>query len=147
MGATDNRWPLKRCSGGLASGGAAADEISLFLIDPVDGSGPNPQLPQAALSPAGFTAGTLIIGAKYGGRCAPEKVNHRLFARMAPPGSGHVILPMGHLDVMDSKAHRLGRWLCGSGTEPDLMRKTVADLILKQAGSKPLALIQYPQVV
>ena len=104
----------------------------LFLIDPVDGSGPNPQTAKAALNPASFTADTLVIGAQYGGRCAPDKVNHRLFARMAPPDSEHVVLPMGHLDVMDSNAHRLGRWLCGSGKEPDLMRKKTADLILKQ---------------
>lgn len=108
------------------------DPDGVVVIDPVDGAGRHPTALAAAAEPAGFTARTLVIGAGLGGRCAPDPVNHRHFAAVAPAGSTHVVIDsMGHGDVLDDRSARASRRLCGGSADPAGERSTVAELITR----------------
>ncbi len=102
----------------------------VVVIDPVDGAGRNPTALSAAAEPAGFKGRTLVVGAGLGERCAPRAVNHEHFAAAAPPGSTHVVLEsMGHGDMLDDRAARAPRRLCGGSDDPGHERRALAELI------------------
>jgi pimeloyl-ACP methyl ester carboxylesterase len=102
----------------------------VVVIDPVDGAGRNPTALSAAAAPAAFTGRTLVVGAGLGERCAPPAVNHEHFAAAAPPGSTHVVMAsMGHGDMLDDRAARASRRLCGGSDDHGHERRTLAELI------------------
>jgi pimeloyl-ACP methyl ester carboxylesterase len=101
----------------------------LGLVDPVDGAGRAPAQPTATSARAAFTCPALVVGAGIGGRCAPEPVNHRAFARAAPHARHVVVTRLGHADVLDGRSRRLGRWLCGGAEDPDAGRAAVTALV------------------
>lgn len=122
---------------GHSRGGQAAwlladrvDAAGLIVLDPVDGTGRRPTTLHAAARPATFGARTLVIGAGLAGRCAPAAVNHEHFARAAPPGSAHIVVPtMGHGDLLDDRPARVSQSLCGGSDRPADERSTVAQLM------------------
>jgi pimeloyl-ACP methyl ester carboxylesterase len=122
----------------------------LILVDPVDGSGPKEMRPTSAAAPATFSCRTLILGAGRAGRCAPEPVNHEIFAAAAPAGAVHVVVPdLGHADMLDGRARQTARMMCPGADDPDGARDTVGLLVrgfltgaLPPAGSTPLAFEQ-----
>lgn len=114
-----------------AAGQLRSDDrpASVVLLDPVDGQGRRPSGPTSTAQEAAFTVPALIVGAGVGGRCAPEGINHRQFAR-ATPAARHVLVPgLGHADLLDGRGRDLGRRLCGGGPDPDAARAATAALI------------------
>jgi pimeloyl-ACP methyl ester carboxylesterase len=101
----------------------------LVLVDPVDGAGRAPTQPAATSAPAAFTCPALVVGAGLGGRCAPEPVNHRVFAAAAPHARHVVVTRLGHADVLDGRARTAGRWLCGGAEDPGPGRAAVTALV------------------
>ena len=149
--APDELWLAGHSRGGQAAW-LLADRVTatgVIVLDPVDGAGRRPTALHAAAQPATFGARTLVVGAGRSGRCAPAAVNHEHFARAAPPGSTHVVLPaMGHGDILDDRPARLSRWLCGGSDEPANERATVAQLMsafiaddLDAVGETPAAFV------
>jgi pimeloyl-ACP methyl ester carboxylesterase len=110
----------------LATEGVPA---ALVLVDPVDGAGREPSTPTATREPARFACPTLVIGAGVGGRCAPEPVNHRMFAAATPHARHVVVRELGHADMLDARARSLGRRLCGGAAHPDDGRALVTALL------------------
>ena len=102
---------------------------ALVLIDPVDGAGREPTAPTATRDPAHFDCPALIVGAGVGGRCAPEPVNHRVFASATPHARHVVVRDLGHADILDGRARSFGRRLCGGATDPDAGRALVTELL------------------
>lgn len=102
----------------------------LAVVDPVDGEGRSSAVPVATAAPATFDARTCVIGAEPAGRCAPEGVNHRRFAEMAPGQSEHLVFTMGHADILDDRAAAVGGWLCGRAGNRGTARRTVAGVIV-----------------
>jgi len=111
----------------LASEGLPA---SLVLVDPVDGAGRRPTEADATAEPAAFEVRTLIVGAGLGGRCAPEPVNHTLFAAAAPFAQHVVVADLGHVDLLDDRPRALARRLCPGGPDPDSARTSVSALLV-----------------
>ncbi len=101
----------------------------LVLIDPVDGAGRNPTVPTATATTSEFNVPTLIIGAGIGGACAPEPVNHMVFAAATPHARHVVVRQMGHADMLDDRARAFGRKLCGGAAEPDQGRMLASSLV------------------
>jgi pimeloyl-ACP methyl ester carboxylesterase len=126
--------------GGHSRGGQAAwraanllaDEglpAGLVLVDPVDGTGRAPSIPTASAAPVAFTCACLVVGAGIGGRCAPEPVNHAVFAAAAPDAR-HVVVPtIGHGDILDDRPAATARRLCGGAADPAPGRTAVTALI------------------
>jgi len=113
----------------------AADGVldALVLLDPVDGGGRAPQVPTATTDQVAFTCPTLVVGAGLGGRCAPERGNHAVFAA-ASPAARHVVVPLlGHADILEGRARSLGRRLCGGAPDPDDGRAAVSSLLVSFA--------------
>jgi pimeloyl-ACP methyl ester carboxylesterase len=101
----------------------------LVLVDPVDGAGRAPSVPTAAREPVAFTCPCLVVGAGIGGRCAPEPVNHAVFAAAAPYAR-HVVVPtIGHGDILDDRAAANARRLCGGAPDPAPGRAAVTALL------------------
>ncbi len=129
----------------IVAGDTAPDGV--IVVDPVDGGGPKAVRPKATAEPANFESRTLVIGAGRGGRCAPDPVNHRQFARAAPVGATHVVVEdMGHADLLDDRPRRAARLLCPGHDHPDLARRTIVELMrafldgaLPPSGATPLA--------
>lgn len=46
-----------------------------------------------------------------------------------------VVSDMGHMDVLNGRARAIGRRLCGGGTDPDIARSTVTE-ILRRYGTR-----------
>ncbi len=102
---------------------------AVALLDPVDGSGPKAGSGLATSTPAQFRYPTLILGAALGGRCAPANANHEVFAA-ATPHAEHLVVPdLGHADLLTGSARTWGRRLCGGGSDPDLARGRVSELL------------------
>jgi pimeloyl-ACP methyl ester carboxylesterase len=120
-------WRAAQLLGGECAG--------LMLVDPVDGGGgPRPAERTSTAAPVALNCAALIIGAGLGGRCAPAAVNHECFAEACPTAT-HVVVPdMGHADVLTGRALRLGRLLCGGGSDPAAARRQVTDLMLEFMG-------------
>jgi pimeloyl-ACP methyl ester carboxylesterase len=116
-----------RAAGLLAAEGLPA---GLAVVDPVDGAGRRPTEADAAAEPAAFDVPTLIVGAGLGGRCAPEPVNHRVFAAAAPHAQHVVVQGLGHADLLDDRPRALGRRLCPGGPDPDSARTCVSALLV-----------------
>ena len=123
--------------GGHSRGGQAAWRAAielgpdlpagLVLVDPVDGEGRAPSAPTATLStPA---CDMLIIGAGIGGRCAPESVNHDVFAAAAPRAEHIVIEQLGHADMLCDRDRTFGRRLCPGADDPNPGRDECARAI------------------
>lgn len=114
-----------------AAGQLVDDELpaSVVLLDPVDGQGRRPSGPISTAQEAAFTVPALIAGARVGGRCAPEGINHRQFARATPAARHLLIEGLGHADLLDGRGRDLGRRLCGGGPDPDAARAATAALI------------------
>lgn len=101
----------------------------LVLIDPVDGEGRNPSTPTSTVSGAAVACPTLVVGAGIGGRCAPEPVNHHIFAA-ATPHSRHVVVEqLGHADMLNGRSRDFGRTLCTGAADPDPGRDVCSALI------------------
>jgi pimeloyl-ACP methyl ester carboxylesterase len=102
----------------------------LVLVDPVDGTGRAPSSPTASSAPVAFTCPCLVVGAGIGGRCAPEPVNHAVFAAAAPY-AGHVVVPtIGHGDILDDRPAANARRICGGAADPAPGRAAVTALIV-----------------
>ena len=102
---------------------------ALVLVDPVDGAGRRPDVPTATALPVAFRCPCLVVGAGIPGRCAPEPVNHRVFAAAAP-GARHVVVDsIGHGDVLDDRPAATARRLCGGAPDPVPGRAVVTTLI------------------
>jgi pimeloyl-ACP methyl ester carboxylesterase len=117
-------------TGNVPPGGDTPVLAGLILVDPVDGSGRRPPGPEACAKPATFHLPTLIIGAGRGGFCAPEVVNHDVFATATPAATHVVVADLGHADVLCGPALTLGRALCGGGSDPSAGRRHVGRLML-----------------
>lgn len=102
---------------------------ALVLVDPVDGAGRRPEVPTASAEPVAFRCPCLVIGAGIGGRCAPEPVNHRVFAAAAPDARHVVVDSIGHGDVLDDRPAATARRLCGGAEDPSPGRATVTALV------------------
>jgi hypothetical protein len=119
----------------LATEGVPA---ALVLVDPVDGAGRRPEVPSSTLDPVEFRCPCLVIGAGIGGRCAPEPVNHRVFAAAAPE-AGHVVVDaIGHGDVLGDRPAATARRLCGGAIDPAPGRAIVTALITDLVLGHPL---------
>jgi pimeloyl-ACP methyl ester carboxylesterase len=116
-----------RAAGLLSGDGLPA---GLVVVDPVDGAGRRPTEADAAAEPAAFDVPTLVIGAGLGGRCAPEPVNHAVFAASAPHAQHVVVQGLGHADLLDDRPRALGRRLCPGGPDPDSARTCVSALLV-----------------
>jgi pimeloyl-ACP methyl ester carboxylesterase len=111
---------------------------ALVLVDPVDGAGRRPEVPSSTLDPVEFRCPCLVVGAGIGGRCAPEPVNHRVFAAAAPE-AGHVVVDaIGHGDVLDDRPAATARRLCGGAIDPAPGRAIVTALITDLVLGHPL---------
>lgn len=125
-------WLAGHSRGGQVAWIVAGDTMpdGLIVVDPVDGGGPKATRLNAAATPARFESRTLVIGAGSGGRCAPDAVNHDVFAAAAPLGATHVVVrDMGHADLLDDRPRRLARLMCPGHDHPDLARLTVVELM------------------
>ena len=142
-------WLAGHSRGGQVAWIVAGDTTpdGLIVVDPVDGGGPKSTRLNATATRARFGSRTLVIGAGGGGRCAPEPVNHNVFAAAAPLGATHVVVrEMGHADLLDDRPRRLARLLCPGHGLPDLARLTVVELMrafldgaLPPSGTTPVA--------
>ncbi|MFC6238107.1 poly(ethylene terephthalate) hydrolase family protein [Longivirga aurantiaca] len=110
----------------------------LVVIDPVDGAGRRPTEADATAEPAAFDVRTLVIGAGLGGRCAPEAVNHAVFAAAAPFAQHVLVTGMGHVDLLDDRPRALARRLCPGGPDPDSARTSVSALLVAFLAGTPL---------
>jgi pimeloyl-ACP methyl ester carboxylesterase len=104
-------------AGELARTGDRLD--ALGLVDPVDGEGRAPTVPVSTAGGAAFDCRTLVIGAALGGRCAPEPVNHEVFAAAIPQARHVVVGELGHADMLGGRSRAFGRRLCGGAADPD----------------------------
>jgi len=102
---------------------------ALILVDPVDGEGRSPSGPTSTRDAPPPACPTLIIGAGIGGRCAPDPVNHRVFAAATPACTHLVVRELGHADLLSGRGRDLGRRLCPGAPDPDPGRATCADLV------------------
>jgi pimeloyl-ACP methyl ester carboxylesterase len=116
---------------GAAADGPTAGRLpaALVLVDPVDGAGRRPDLPTATADPVAFTCPCLVVGAGISGRCAPEPVNHRVFAAAAPNARHVIVDAIGHGDVLDDRPAATARRLCGGAPDPTAGRAKVTALI------------------
>jgi len=101
----------------------------LVLVDPVDGAGRVPSAPTASREPVEFTCPCLVVGAGIGGRCAPEPVNHAVFAAAAPYARHVVVATIGHGDILDDRSAGRARRLCGGAPDPAPGRAAVTALL------------------
>jgi acetyl esterase/lipase len=126
--------------GGHSRGGQAAwraanllaDEglpSGLVLVDPVDGAGRSPSIPSASTDTVAFSCPCLIVGAGIGGRCAPEPVNHEVFAAAAPCARHVVVATIGHGDILDDRPAANARRVCGGAPDPAAGRAAVTALL------------------
>ena len=102
-------WLAGHSRGGQVAWIAAGETMpdGLIVVDPVDGGGPKSTRLHATATPARFASRTLVIGAGDAGRCAPDPVNHEVFAAAAPLGATHVVVRgMGHADLLDDRPRR-----------------------------------------
>ena len=116
----------------LAAGelAAAGDLLSaVALVDPVDGEGRAPTAPLSTVGGARFDCRTLVVGAALGGRCAPEPVNHAVFAAAIPQARYAVVRELGHADMLGGRARAFGRRLCGGAADPDPGRALCTQLL------------------
>lgn len=139
-GEADGRVDARVFLGGHSRGGQAAWRAAnllagedlptgLVLLDPVDGAGRAPSAPTASSDPVAFTCPCLVVGAGISGRCAPEPVNHDVFAAAAPYAR-HVVVPtIGHGDILDDRPAANARRLCGGAHDPAPGRATVTALL------------------
>ena len=92
-------------AGLLAAGGDLLTGVA--LLDPVDGEGRAPTSPVSTVGGARFTCRALVIGAALGGRCAPQPVNHHVFAAAIPQARHVVVAALGHTDMLGGRIPRV----------------------------------------
>jgi pimeloyl-ACP methyl ester carboxylesterase len=114
-------------AGLLAAAGEQLDAVG--LVDPVDGEGRAPSTPVSTVGGGGFDCRTLVIGAALGGRCAPEPVNHDVFAAAIPQARHVVVGELGHADMLSGRSRAFGRRLCGGAADPDPGRALCSALL------------------
>jgi hypothetical protein len=103
--------------------------VGLALGAGAAGAGRPPAPATASAEPVRFTCPCLVVGAGIGGRCAPEPVNHAVFAAAAPYAR-HVVVPtIGHGDILDDRPAARARRLCGGAPAPEPGRAAVTALI------------------
>jgi pimeloyl-ACP methyl ester carboxylesterase len=111
---------------------------NVVVIDPVDGEGRRPRAPRATLGP-GPKGASAVVGTAVGGRCTPVGFDHRVFAARSDRSdgstfagfpSGHLIVDMGHGDLLDPRPRWFGRVICGGRPHPDTSRRTVAGILV-----------------
>jgi alpha-beta hydrolase superfamily lysophospholipase len=100
----------------------------LVLVDPVDGNGPRSKA-DATRNLAEFGISPVIIGAGVGGRCAPDNLNHRVFAAASANPRHLIVKDCGHADILNDSARLFGRRICGGGPNPEESRQTVTELM------------------
>lgn len=119
---------------------------SVVVIDPVDGEGRRPRASRATLGP-GPTGASAVVGTTVGGGCTPEGFDHGAFAACRDRShgstfvgfpSGHLVIDMGHADLLDPVPRLLGRVICGGRPHPDVSRRTVAGILVAAATGAPL---------
>lgn len=125
--------------GGQAAWLAAgmADVAGVVLIDPVDAQGRRPDGPTSTRSKASFTCPCLIVGARLGGRCAPEGVNHVQFAQVTPQAEHVIVDDLGHADMLSGRPLTFGRRVCGGGADPVAAREHVSGLMVAFLAALP----------
>lgn len=115
-------------AGLLATAGDQVDAVA--LIDPVDGEGRAPTAPTStAGGAAAFSRRALVLGAALGGRCAPDPVNHTVFAAAIPQARHVVVRELGHTDMLGGRSRTFGRRLCGGAPDPDPGRAACTELL------------------
>jgi pimeloyl-ACP methyl ester carboxylesterase len=104
-------------------GASAGSARNVVVIDPVDGEGRRPASPRATIG-SGPTGSTVVVGTAVGGRCTPVGFDHRAFAASANRSSGsmfpgfpskHLIVDMGHADLLDPVPRFAGRVIVAVG--------------------------------
>lgn len=125
---------------------SASTVRDVVVIDPVDGEGRRPSTPRATLGP-GPKGAFAVVGTKVGGRCTPVGFDHRAFAACGDRSEGsilagfpsaHLIVDMGHADLLDPMPRLFGRVICGGRPHPDTSRRTVAGIMVAAATGAPL---------
>lgn len=119
-------------------GASAGTARNVVVIDPVDGEGRRPVSPRATIG-SGPTGASVVVGTVVGGRCTPVGFDHRAFAASANRSSGsmfpgfpskHLIVDMGHADLLDPLPRFAGRVICGGRPHPSAARRTVAGILV-----------------
>lgn len=117
---------------------ARAAVSGVVVVDPVDGEGRRGEKPTATARRATWDVPTTVIGAVLGGRCAPRHRNHERFASAAPDGSSHLVVEMGHADLLDGRVRTLGRLVCPGVDDPGPIPRTVGGLVVAAVrGAEP----------
>jgi pimeloyl-ACP methyl ester carboxylesterase len=111
----------------LAEAGDQLDAVG--LVDPVDGEGRAPSAPVSTVGGARFGCRAIVLGAALGGRCAPEPVNHEVFAAAIPQARHVVVRELGHTDMLGGRSRTFGRRLCGGADDPDPGRALCTQLL------------------
>jgi pimeloyl-ACP methyl ester carboxylesterase len=131
--------------GGHSRGGQVAWRVAsrtgvdgVVAVDPVDGEG-KPGRSAPVVAPPTPSCPVLVVGTVGGGRCAPAGRDHRVFAGGAsstsPPAfpslpGRHAVVDMGHADLLDPVARRLGGLVCGGVRAGGAVRATLAGLLV-----------------
>lgn len=115
----------------LAAGGV--DAAALALVDPVSGAG-GPRAAPEPLPVVDVGCPSLVVGCGIGDRCAPVGRNHEVFAATIAGCRHTVVADCGHADVLEGRAARLGRRLCGGGDDPEAARAEVTAALLRHLG-------------
>lgn len=125
----------------------ADDPRDIVAIDPVDGGGRHPTGPHATVG-RGPRGASVVVGTKAGGRCTPSGSDHHEFAASSVRGGStafpglpgtHLIIDMGHADILDPIPRFAGRLICGGRPLPECARRTVARILVSALTGAPLA--------
>jgi len=110
----------------------------VVVIDPVDGEGRRPGARRATVG-HGPTGASVVVGTRVRGRCTPVGFDHHAFVAQSAGSGGatfpnipgrHLIVDMGHADLLDPLPRTAGRVLCGGRPNPDASRRTVAGILI-----------------
>lgn len=118
--------------------------LGLVLVDPVDGGGRRPSRRTATAFRSALGVPVTVVGAGCSGPCAPEPVNHEMFADALPDARHVVIEGMGHADMLEGRERSLGRRLCGGADDPDPARALVTALLLAALEGRDPAAVDDP---
>lgn len=123
---------------------AAERLAALVLVDPVDGGGRRPTGRTTTAFRTTLGVPATVVGAGHGGPCAPQPVNHVVFADAVPDARHVVVEGMGHADLLAGPERGLGRRLCGGAADPDPARALVGALLLEAVEGRDPAMLHDP---